>query len=337
MPQARSSNIDTLVSGLKTAAGNLVEVLNEQKLQRSALPLYPPSKTKQDVVSTLMHEVERRYGISPGDLVERKLLRIFEPMTFEDLEEWSRILLSPLAPEAEWLSLVECLTVHETYFDRDKEQLRVVLSKVLPAIIERKRCGGDYRLRIWSAACSSGEEAYNLAFLALMALKNAGLARELEDGSIWPNPGWTVDILGSDVSSQVIRRARSGVYPDVEMGPFRSMDPSLWRFFEDVASPENRIEAISKRVCSPACDVTRFCRHNLMEPLGEADPFDLIFCRNTMIYFGSSGKSILQGHLVRNLAPGGVLMLGATDVLADLTGLTRHRRNGSFWYQRDDR
>ncbi len=325
--------IDQLLSGLKMAASNLKQSLEEAQIVTA--PAAPRvMKSRQDIVSTLMSEVERRYGIAPGEQVERKLVRIFEAMTFEELEKWSQSLFSPYAIEAEWLSLVECLTVHETYFDRDKEQMSVLSSEVLPRLIEKKHRSGDYRIRIWSAGCSSGEEAYNLTMLALMALKDAGFALERGDGSIVPVATWSLYVLGSDISSQMIRIAKSGIYTTGEMGSFRAMNPLLWRFFDELKEQDEAGSGgRSMRVKLCASSLTGFRRHNLMDMMVEAAPFDLIVCRNVLIYFGNNKIKVLE-NLCRPLATGGTLVLGATDVILNQQGLERHQHNGNFWYEK---
>ena len=314
------------------ATGALRESIRATR-QIKASPKHPPQmNTRQEVVHVLMHEVERRYGIAPGDQVERKLLRIFDLMTFSDLERWSMALLSPNAIEAEWLSLVECLTVHETYFDRDKEQMGILQSEILPALIERKHHSGDYRLRIWSAGCSSGEETYNLAMLLLIAMKDAGFALGRPDGSIIPIPAWSVSVLGSDISSQMIRIAKAASYTTGEMSSFRDMNPVLWRFFEELPPQESGYgNGKTMRVKPCIAGITRFERHNLLDKLIDEAPFDIIVCRNVLIYFDKN-KGKVQELLCRNLAKGGALMLGATDMMTELHHLQRCQRNGSFWY-----
>ncbi len=288
--------------------------------------------SKQKIIDMLMQEVERRYGIAPGNQVERKLVRIFEVMGTTDTVFWGREMLSPDAPESEWLSLVECLTVHETYFNRDKELIAVLAAELLPQMIAQKQQSGDLRLRVWSAGCSSGEETYNLAMLVLMAMETAGSARECADGSIVPLPGWNISVLGSDISVPMIRMAENATYSTVEMGSFRTMDPQLWRFFDQIEEQErNRSDGRSMRVKRCVSEITGFRHHNLLEPLLEEEPFDLVICRNVLIYFNKYKKNV-QVHLSASLAPGGTLMLGATDTLLCRDGLEPHHRDGVFWY-----
>ena len=329
-----TSTIDQLLSGLKIATGTLKKTLEAAQKPVAAPAVVRSLSTKQELVAVLMQEIERRYGIAPGEQTERKLLRVFEPMSFAELERWSQALLSPYAIEAEWLSLLECLTVHETYFDRDKEQLATLSREILPRIIEQKHQSGDYRIRIWSAGCSSGEETYNLTMLALCAMKNAGVALERSDGSIVPVPSWSLYVLGSDISSQMIRIAKSGVYTTGEMGSFRSMNPQLWQFFDELKEQDEAASGgRSLRVKRCISSLTGFRRHNLMDIMVEATPFDLIVCRNVLIYFDNYKREVLE-RVCSSLAPGGTLMLGATDVMLNQQGLERRQLNGIFWYEK---
>lgn len=333
MPQQRQAQkIDQLLFGLKIATNSLNESLRAvHGLGPISVPV-PASQSKAEIVNGLMREIERRYGIAAGESIERKLLHIFDPMSFDALESWSRSLWSQNI-ETEWLSLLECLTVHETYFDRDKELLRFLSADILPDLIEQKQKAGDYRLRIWSAGCSSGEETYNLAILALMALKKGGYATESEDGSITPLPRWSVSVMGSDISSQMLRIARGASYATVAMGSFRDIDPQLWDFFDEIEQPTAGTDTSrTLQIKSCVSRVTRFFQHNLLEPLQYTAPFDLILCRNVLIYFNSDNKNKAQELLCRSLEVGGALVLGTTDTLLCNNKLEQHHRNGTFWY-----
>ena len=335
MPHTASeAYIDTLISRMKAATISFSESLNA--LQQPQLPARRAMASKHEIVRTLMQEVELRYGIAHCDQVERKLLHVFDCMTFDDLQRWSLSMFLPGAGEAEWLSLVESLTVHETYFHRDKEQLGVFSTEILPDLIEQKQRSGERNLRIWSAGCASGEETYNLAMLTLLAMKNAGYAFERGDGSIIPSSTWKISVLGSDISSQMIRLCKNASYSMTPMGPFRTMNPQLWNFFDEVKRrPETVGAADNMRIKRCVTDLTRFRRHNLLEPLIEAQRFDCIICRNVMIYFSTESKKLVQKHLAGSLSEGGSIMLGATDLMLCQQGLERRQQHGSFWYTRN--
>lgn len=338
------ADIDNLIAGLQNATRALKASLDDSALPplpvRPAVPFGARSGSapmpcgKNEVVHAVMLEVESRFGIAPNDQVERKILRIFDAMNLNDLEQWSRSLLAPGAPETEWLSLVECLTVHETYFNRDKDLMRMLQDVVLPDLISRKRQAGQPVLRLWSSACSSGEEAYNLVMLALQALLKAGLAIERNDDSIVPLSPWNLSVLGTDISAQVIRRAQNAVYGDFGMGSFRDVSPRMMRFFEIHEPPPEEREGGSRffKVRRFVTDHTRFRRHNLLESMTDGPPFDLVICRNVLIYFRDRQKARVQDLLCNTLAVGGVMVLGPTDVVQRSERYERRSGSGGFWY-----
>jgi chemotaxis protein methyltransferase CheR len=335
------SDIDRLLSGLHTATRALKASLDGSitpgaqpatAVQTGKMTTTP--RTKSEIVHALMLGIERRFGIAPNDQVERKILRIFEPMSLVELEQWSTNLLSPYALESEWLALVECLTVHETYFNRDKDLMQMLQDVVLPELISRKQQAGRPSLRIWSSACSSGEEAYNLVMLALQALLKAGCALERNDDSIVPLPPWSLSVLGTDISSQVIRRAQNAIYGDFGMGSFRDTNPRIMRFFELFDPPEEEKVKGGRffKVRRFVTDHTRFRRHNLLDMMNDGSAFDLIICRNVLIYFDDQRKAEVQSRLSDTLASGGVLVLGTTDVLQQTERYERRTGGGGFWY-----
>lgn len=203
-------------------------------------------------------------------------------------------LLRELARPGEAESLVERLidevTIKETYFLRHREELRDIDWRTLAA---QAMSAGRTSVRVWSAACASGEEPYSLAVLALEAF----------------SPGHApIDVLATDIAPSSVARARAGRY-----GPrsIRHVEPALReRWF---------IEHGNGLEVGPAVrGLVRFARHNLLRdpipPAGETG-FDLIVCRNVLIYFQADAVRETIARLQRGLVPGGVLVLGAADRL----------------------
>jgi chemotaxis protein methyltransferase CheR len=180
----------------------------------------------------------------------------------------------------------EAMTTNETYFFRDPAQYETIRTVLLPKLMEER--GGSRSIRCWSAASSTGQEAYSLALL----LVEAGLSH------------WNIQILGTDYSSAVVDRARSGVYRQIEVN--RGLPTSLlvkhfcrsgldWMLNESVRRMA-RFETIDLR--------------NSMKGLG---PFDLVFCRNVMIYFDDKTKRNIMKELHSTLFRGGWLLLGGAE------------------------
>jgi len=187
--------------------------------------------------------------------------------------------------------LIDEVTVHETSFARDMPQLATIDWRALHRVA---RAAGSDVTRVWSAGCATGEEVYTLALLAISAFA----------------PGAPpVDILGTDISGAVITAAETGSYRPRAV---RALDPQLRnRHLERQASGTY---LVSGRLRSLA----RFGRHNLIHdpfpPPGEAR-FDLILCRNVLIYFEPALARQVTELLSNSLRPGGMVMLGAADVL----------------------
>jgi len=188
--------------------------------------------------------------------------------------------------------LIDEVTVQETFFARDMAQLRVIPWASLRAWRARTGPGGP--VRVWSAGCATGEEAYTLALEAMLVLG--------------ATPG-AVDVLGTDISAAALTAAAAGRYGERAV---RLLDPAVRERYL-TRQPDGRYQ-----VTAPLRALARFRRHNLAldrgPPPGEA-AFDVVVCRNVLIYLSTQLIGRALGNLERALRPGGVLVLGAADVL----------------------
>ncbi len=190
--------------------------------------------------------------------------------------------------------VVEALLNNETYFFRDRAPFDL-LSRHALALLARRRHAAR-RIRIWSAGCSTGQEVYSLAMLFA------------EDAAAWH--GWTIDILGTDVSSHVVDRARTGVYSQFEVQRGLGINQTI-RWFEEGADGWRAVEALRKAV--------RFEVHNLLEPPPSPGGFDIILCRNVLLYLNAEKKALAFDRLASGLAEDGWLMLGAGETVIGQT------------------
>jgi chemotaxis protein methyltransferase CheR len=208
--------------------------------------------------------------------------------------------------------MVSHLTNNETYFYRELPQLKVFADHVLPQIKERKTRAGERTLRILSAGCSTGEEAYTLAMIVF------------DSGHFFWN--WDVEVTGLDVDQAALDKAKKGVY---QHNSFRGLAPEVKaRHFTTVGT--------SAQVKEPIRRMVSFRRGNLVEPASfdGLARLDAIFCRNVLIYF--SDAMILRAvRIFRNiLAPGGHLCLGHAESLSRITDLFQPVRfQGAMVYQ----
>jgi chemotaxis protein methyltransferase CheR len=190
-------------------------------------------------------------------------------------------------------AVVEALTIHESSFFRDGrpfEHLRGLLPK-----LAAERPAGE-RVRIWSAACSTGQEAYSVAMLAAEAFGPAAPTR--------------VEIIGSDISGEVVARAREGAFTQFEVQRGLPIRALVTHFVQDGARWRVRPELRA---------MLRFEERNLLTDCGALGRFDAIFCRNVLIYFDPPTKTRVLDMLAGLLAPGGVLYLGAAETVIGLT------------------
>ena len=182
--------------------------------------------------------------------------------------------------------IVEAMTTNETYFFRDPAQYAAIRNVLLPRLMEERR--DTRKLRFWSAAASTGQEAYSLAMLLI----EAGLG------------GWDIQILGTDFSSKVLDRARSGNYQQIEVN--RGLPAALMvKYFRRLDSQWQLSDAVRKMVNFESID--------LRASLRALGPFDLVFCRNVMIYFDAETKKKIMKELHGTLFRGGWLLLGGVE------------------------
>ena len=191
-------------------------------------------------------------------------------------------------------AVLEAMATHETMFFRDRATFEALRTVILPRLVAAR--SRSRRLRLWSAAASTGQEAYSLAMLVL-ALSP-------------PLAGWHVSILGTDLSGAAISQARAGTYSQFEVQRGLPVWTLLRHFTQDAtgwtASPELRRHVDFRCL-------------NLLDDLRPLGTFDLVLCRNLLIYLDADAKSQLLSRLALTLAPDGVLCLGAAETVTGLT------------------
>jgi chemotaxis protein methyltransferase CheR len=227
-------------------------------------------------------------------VMERRLAPRLEALGLSDFRAYYRFLRYGAERSGELEAAVEALTTHETYFYREPQQLRAFSDELLPLL--QRRNARTRRLRVWSAGCSSGEEAYTVAML----LKASNLFE-----------GWDVEVYGTDISRRVLEAARRAEYGPSSM---RAIPPeALQRFFVPVGSRFRVREDVRAWVS--------FGQLNLLEP-GAAQllpPVDVVLCRNVMIYFDPAARKQVLRVFHDKLTPGGYLLLGHSENLLNLS------------------
>lgn len=227
-------------------------------------------------------------------LVERRLQPRLPALGFVSFRDYYRLIKYGRERDQEFDEIVERVTTNETYFFRERYQLRAFTDEVLPEILRDRR--PDSRVRIWSAGCSTGEEPYSIAML----LNELPIAQ-----------GVNFDIFGNDISRKVLRTARAGAYT---RSSFRDIEP---QYMERYFKPEGRTHLLAESVRNRVT----FGHLNLMDEKGMAliNNVDVIFCRNVIIYFSAASRSRLLEMFHRKLRPGGFLLLGHSETLFNET------------------
>jgi chemotaxis protein methyltransferase CheR len=200
--------------------------------------------------------------------------------------------------QGEVVQLVNALTVNETYFYREDHQLRCLTADLLASQTRAKRAGGA--IRIWSVPCSTGEEPYSIA---IWLLENWQLV-----------DAYDIEIVGSDIDTAALAAAREGVFgrralmrlpQELAEKYFVPAGPERWRILDELRQS------------------VRFTPVNLIEP-AETWPngrFDVIFCRNVLIYFDDASRRVAVENLYENLVPGGYICLGHSESMSRISPL----------------
>lgn len=228
------------------------------------------------------------YDENKRDLLESKIADRIDALKLRThLDYFYRLKYGP-GVEDEWLNLTETLSVQETYFWREADQIRALVDELLPAFVAK----GPRPIRIWSAACATGEEPYTIA----IALQEAG----------WFDRA-TIEILATDMSAAALDKARRGIYRERS---FRALPLSLrMKYFEPCAEGSRISDSIRDRV--------KFSGVNLTNPeetaTFAASPF--IFCRNVFIYFSTSTISSIVADFAKQMPSPGYLFVGASESL----------------------
>jgi chemotaxis protein methyltransferase CheR len=267
----------------------------------------------EDHLRRLCEFLYRRTGMSYGEskryFIQR---RVTERMIRAETHSFPAYMALLQSDKAEAEALINSFTVNETYFYREEHQLRCLSRSLLPEIV-RSRGPGDL-VRIWSVPCSTGEEPYSVA---IWLLEN------------WPLvDAYNIEIVGSDIDTRALAAADLGEYGERALS--RLAQPELGRYFGPA-------RAGMRRVIPDLRESVRFTQVNLMEAAGMASQgrFDVILCRNVLIYFDEESRLQASYNLFEALNPGGFICLGHTESMARISDRFAVRRfEDAIVYQR---
>jgi chemotaxis protein methyltransferase CheR len=191
-------------------------------------------------------------------------------------------------------AVVDALTTNETSWFRDAHPFDAFTQHLLPEVVKTST---THQVTVWSAACSSGQEAYSLSMLLLDWLAQ--------------HPGWTAKIVGTDISQKMVDRARAARFSQLEIN--RGMRAAYLVKYFDQSGRDWTLR-------QPVRDLCRFERGNLAQPATRVPPCDIVFLRNVLIYFDLDTKRAVLGHIRKVLRPGGFLVLGGAESTLNLDG-----------------
>ncbi len=233
---------------------------------------------------------------SKKTMVEARLQKRLRQLEMVSFREYNDFLFSPAGLSEELGQLIDAITTNTTEFYREPKHFEILRDRVLPGWL--KAHAQEPKLRLWSAGCSSGEEPYTLAMVLSEFAEN--------------HPGFRFSILATDISIQVLEKARRAIYPEDRVFQM-SMD--LKRKYL-LRSKDRQKKLV--RIVAGLRNLVTFSRLNFMEEFHFDHPMDIIFCRNVMIYFDRATQERLLNKFCRQLRPDGHLFIGHSE---SLTGM----------------
>jgi chemotaxis protein methyltransferase CheR len=256
----------------------------------------------QEEVRRLCEFLYRRTGMLFTDskryFIDRRLAERIAATGSDSFQSYFAALRSDADHEIE--HLVNAFTVNETYFNREDHQLRCMTANLLDDVLLRRKAGES--IRIWSNPCSTGEEPYSIA---IWLMEN------------WaPVDRYNIEIVGSDIDTRALEAAAAGVYGDRAL--MRLSRHVIDRYFQPVADDKYRIDPGLQ-------NSIQFTRANLVDAgdMARYRDFDLIFCRNVLIYFDDSSRRMAAENLYESLRPGGYICLGHSESMSRISPLFR--------------
>ncbi|MDD5585932.1 MAG: protein-glutamate O-methyltransferase [Alphaproteobacteria bacterium] len=240
-------------------------------------------------------------------LLESRLIPVARKWNMKTLEDIAQAIRAR-RDESMLHDITEAMTTNETFFFRDQKPFEQFRNVVLPGLLKSR--AAKKQLRIWSAAASSGQEAYSLA----MMLSEEAVKLQ----------GWKTEIVGTDLSTEMVERSKKGIYSQFEVQ--RGLPITLLvKYFQQVGTDKWQIKDSIRQM-------VQFREGNLLTDFGPVGIFDVIYCRNVLIYFDQATKTRVLEALSAVLAPDGVLFLGGAETVLGITDRFKPKENDRGLY-----
>jgi len=240
--------------------------------------------------------------------VIKRIQQRMEALGIEQVSRYLTLLRADFEDRGEFQNLVNLLTTNESYFFRDYPQLESFATNCLPEVLQKKHENGDNILRIWSAGCSSGEEAYTLAIILLEMLDDVD--------------SWKIQIFANDIDEIILEKAKSGVYE------YRSIkdvpDEYLQKYFIHKDSHYLVKQEVKKLVTFELMNL------NDQIAMRKMRFFDFVFCRNVLIYFDQTSRKRVIDNFYNSMSRGAYIFLGSSESIGRITAAFKLRRMGDY-------
>lgn len=272
-------------------------MMYDKDLNFSSDSYYPLSDELFRLISDLIYKNSGlKFEQDSKYLIQRRLSQRIQMLNLDSFQRYYYYLLYDQNREAEMDNIFDLITTNETYFFREEKQLKAFSEEILPEIIQEKQAKGEYRLRVWSAGCSTGEEPYSIAII------------------LYEKPylkGWDIDIFASDISSKALAKARKAVFTS---NSFRNVNDEIINTYFIKEDDKFKLKDHIRNMVT-------FGKLNIIDEkklvlLGE---LDVIFCRNVLIYFDTDAKKKAVENFYNRLRKNGFLLLGHSESLLGLS------------------
>ncbi|MCP4745494.1 MAG: protein-glutamate O-methyltransferase CheR [Desulfobacteraceae bacterium] len=250
-----------------------------------------------NLLSTYIYSISGIH-IEPGKayLLETRFNRMLDS---EKCKNFSELYHKAKADKSKTIEkkIIDAITTNETLFFRDSNPFELLKQKIIPEVIDKNTKSGQHSaptpLRIWSAACSTGQEIYSIAIV-------------LKELMISPNK-FNIQLIGTDLSDAAIKQASYGLYNKFEIERGLALE-KLQRYFTPIGS--------NWKIKDEIRSMASFSKFNLMDPIARLGKFDIVLCRNVAIYFTLEDRKKLFDKIAGCLNPGGYLLIGSTESLS---------------------
>jgi chemotaxis protein methyltransferase CheR len=254
----------------------------------------------EDIAQIMYKESGVHLKSSKMSLILNRLNERLISLGFQNYSQYITLLKNRNKSELE--QFINQLTTNETFFFRHTIQFNYLVETAFSELMELRKT--DKKIRIWSAACSTGEEPYSLAILCKNYFSN------------WPS--WRVEILASDINTEVLHEAQNGIYDQRSMREVPSHLVS--KYFRPVVIEKTPGSALHS-VIPEVKKMVNFCSHNLKSKLLNRGSFDIVFLRNVLIYFDDESKKNVLENIVSCMTEGSYIFVGLSESLNEFNSL----------------